>query len=390
MKKLSFLSISFLLAAVVVSSCKKKDSDSPAPATTFNYTVPSTYRSFNNVDYSEVSIRLNMAKSIETYLKAAIPPSGTYQLDSMKLIGMLSNSGSQFTDSTYWNALSISLEDQINPSAKLDVENILKTYAKSSASVVPASRGIAGLMASTASPSKKTLFDTSGVNGAQTFQKALFGSLFVYQINNTLANLGGIEYIAPTAGKANVIEHAWDQAFAYLGFPGQYPVDSLSNVTFIAAHKASYYYIANYASQVDAGGKSQFIPNLVNAFLKGRAAISNNDYLTKNAQIEIIRDQLEQFLAACVIQEINELLANGGSKYNDPAAKMSSLSESQGFLHAIRYNLPFSKKITSAQVEDLLSHYHTSMYDNITVDDANYIKNTISSIYGFDAIKDNL
>jgi hypothetical protein len=30
------------------------------------------------------------------------------------------------------------------------------------------------------------------------------------------------------------------------------------------------------------------------------------------------------------------------------------------------------------------------MYDNITVTDANYIKDTISHIYGFDAIKDNL
>jgi hypothetical protein len=389
MKKISFLSLSFLIAIITVSSCKKKDSDSPAPAP--SYSVPNTYRSFSNVDYSEVSTRLNMAKSIEAYLKLAVPTSGTYQLDSVKLIEMLANAGSPFTDSVSWNALSVSLEDKIAPSAKITVENILKSYAKSSASTQTASEGVAGLLASTAAPTKKTLFDTSGVNGAQIFQKTLFGSLFVYQINNTLTNINSYDNSSVVPGKGyTAMEHAWDESFAYLGFPGQYPVDSLTNTAFIAAHKASYYYIANYASQVDAGGQSQFISNLVNAFLKGRAAITNKDLTTRDAQIAIITTQLEQFLAACVIQEINELLANGGTKYNDPAAKMSSLSESKGFLLAIQINLPFSKTITNTQLIDILSHYHTTMYDNITVDDANYIKNTISSIYGFDAIKDNL
>jgi hypothetical protein len=387
MKKIPFLSLSFFVLVVSVSSCKKKDSD-PAPV---SYSVPNTYRSFTNADYSEVTTRLNMAKSIETYLKLGIPSSGTYAIDSVKLVSMLANSGSPFTDSIAWNALNISLEDKIAPSAKIAVEKILKTYAKSSASTQTASKGVAGLLASTASPTKKTLFDTSGVNGAQTFQKTLFGSLFVYQINNTLANINGYDNSSMVHGKTyTAMEHAWDEAFAYLGFPGQYPVDSLKNTAFIAAHKSSYYYIANYASQVDAGGSSQFIPNLVNAFLKGRAAVTNKDMTTRDAQIAIINTQLEQFLAACVVQEINELLANGGSKYNDPAAKMSSLSESQGFLLAIYYNLPFSNTITSTQVADLLSHYHATMYDNITVTDANYIKDTISHIYGFDSIKDNL
>jgi hypothetical protein len=389
MKINTIISICFLFVLGLISSCKKKDSD-PAP-TVVNYNIPSTYRTFTNVDYSEVSIRLNMAKSIETYLKTAIPATGTYELDSIKLISMLSNSGSPFTDSTSWNVLSISLEDKINPTAKIDVENILKLYAKSSASTQTASRGVAGLLASTASPTKRTLFDTTGINNAQTFQKALFGSLFVYQINNTLSNINAYDNTGNVSGeKYTAMEHAWDESFAYLGFPGQYTVDSLTNTTFIAAHKASYYYIANYASQIDAGGQSHFIANLVNAFLKGRAAISNKDIATRDVQITIIHSQLEKFLAACAIQEINELLANGGTKYNDQAAKMSSLSESRGFLHAIRYNLPFSNNITSTQVADLLSHYHTSMYDDITVDDANYIKNTIAALYGYSAIKDNL
>lgn len=388
MKKVILPIVSFLLTLALLSSCKKKDSDSsPAPAA--SYSVPTTYRTFTNADYSEVSTRLNMFKSLETYMKAAIPSSGTYQLDSMKLIGMLSNSGSPFTDSTAWNALTISLENKINPAAKTTIERILKDYAKSSASTQTASNGIAGLLASTASPTKKTLFDTQGQNDAQLFQKSLYGSFLVYQIDNILLNINSYDNNSVVAGKSyTAMEHAWDEAFAYLGYNGKYTVDSLTNTAFIAAHKAQYFYIANYATQIDAGGKSQFTSDLVNAFLKGRAAISNKDLAVRDAQVAIITVQLEKFLAACVVQEINELLANGGTKYNDPAAKMSSLSESKGFLLALTF-CPNKTIITNAQLTDLLSHYHTFTGD-VTVDDATYIKNTISSIYGYDAIKDNL
>jgi hypothetical protein len=379
--------IGFLLVLSLISSCKKKDSD-PAP-TAVSYNIPSTYRTFTNVDYSDASIRLNMFKSIEAYLKLATPTSGTYQIDSMVLIRMLSNSGSPFTDSTSWNSLGISLEEKINPAAIHAVERILKEYAKSSASTQPASNGISGLLTTKSVPTKQILFDTIGQSNAQLFQKSLYGSFLIYQIDNIMSTIDSYDNTTLVTGKTyTAMEHAWDEAFGYLGYNGSYTIDSLTNASFIAAHKTQYLYIANYTTQIDAGGKSNFTKTFVNAFLIGRAAIVNKDLGTRDAQRAIITLQLEKFLGACVVQEINELLANAGSKLYDPASKMSSLSESKGFILALTF-CPNRQVISDAQIADLLSHYHTYMSD-VTAVDATYIKNTISTIFGYTSIQDNL
>jgi hypothetical protein len=392
MANINRFSVMVLASLVIFSAgCKKKKTADDVTATSYN--VPTSYGGFTNAEYAEETTRLNMFKSIENEMKKGVPSSGTHALDSVKLKHMFANVGSPFTDSTYWNTSPIQLESQVNPAAQFVIESYLGTYAKSSASVTPADfgtggAGVAGIgVSNAANGTKRILFSDNGINHAQTFQKVMFGGLLVYQIDNIVSNIANWDNTGNTGIKNYTAqEHAWDQAFGYLGFSSKYTVDSLTNTSFIAAHKSLYFYIANYSTQVDLGIQSS--ATLLNAFLKGRAAISNKDDATRNAQAAIIVAELEKFLAACVIHEINELIASSNLKFNDNPSKCSSLSESLGFLIAMKYN-PNKTIINDTQINDVISHYHAdSNLSNVTLQDVTYIKNTISSIYGYDALKD--
>ncbi len=386
MQKIYIIALASIYSLMIFSGCKKKTED-----TTFNYAVPTSYNQFTNVNYSDVQIRLNMFKSIEAEMKK--PTTGIYTIPTQKLKNMFANSGSPFTDSVSWNSLSINLRDQVNPTAQAVIDGYLDIYTQASASAVVASygdgnggTGTAGLGTTSPTP-KKVLFSANNINYAQSFQKIMFGGLLIYQIDNILTNISANDNSVKVTGKTYTAqEHAWDQAFGYLGFSSNYTVDSLTNTNFIAAHKALYFYIGNYSTQVDAGIQSS--QALLNAFLKGRAAISNGDGITRDAQVAIIIAELEKFLAACAIHEINELTADNNAKFNDPASKCSSLSESMGFITAMKYN-PKRTVITDAQIDDILSHYHTgSTLNDVTLTDAAYIKNTIAAIYGLTSLKD--
>ncbi|HVD98288.1 MAG TPA: DUF4856 domain-containing protein [Cytophagaceae bacterium] len=380
------------LALIFSAGCKKKK-DVVTPVN--SYDVPTSYSGFSNVEYSEATTRLNMFKTIENQMKKGVPATGTYTLDGTALKNMFSNSSSPFTDSTQWNGISIQLEDHVDPNAHTLIEGYLDTYAQSSASTTPADFGTGGTVGTAGiatgnatNGSKRTLFDAHGINHAQAFQKTMFGAFLVYQIDNILANIANQDNSANVSGQSYTAqEHAWDLAFGYAGFSKKYTVDSLTNTTFIAAHKSLYFYIANYSTQVDAGIHSSTA--LLNAFLKGRAAISNKDDATRDAQATLIIAELEKFLAACVIHEINELMTgNATVKFPDAPSKCSSLSESMGFLIAMKYN-PRKVTISDTQIDDVLSHYHaTTNLNDVSLSDVSYIKNTISSIYGLDSLKD--
>ncbi|HWZ21716.1 MAG TPA: DUF4856 domain-containing protein, partial [Cytophagaceae bacterium] len=380
-----------LILSSVICGCKKKKNDSnegTSPAT--NYTVPTTYSGFTNADYADVTTSLHMFKVIEAQLKLGVPSSGTHALDAQALKNMYSNTGSPFTDSTQWNGLTIQLNEQTSIIARSAMNSYLDSFALASQSTVAASEHVGGLLLTTILPAKNILLAPSGINYAQIIQKVGFSSVFMNQIHAILTELHEEDNTVNVSGKTYTAqEHAWDRAFGYAGFPGSYSADTLASPAFwgVAANKAKYFYIANYSIQVDGGINTT--KTLVNAFLKGRAAISNKDYNTRDEQIAIINSALEKFLGGCVLHEIGELTASANAKYLDDASRNSSLSEILGFVMAIEY-APNRTTISDDDLQDILDHLHSTDLWQISLMDVAYVKNKIALIYGLDSVKDTI
>jgi hypothetical protein len=390
MKHINKLTISILvLFFLFILGCKKKKNDSnEGTSSTPTYTIPTTYSGFTNADYADVTTSLHMFKDIEAQLKLGAPSSGTYALDAQALKNMYSNTGSPFTDSTQWNGLSIQLNEETSIIARSAMNSYFDSFALASQSTVTASEHVGGLLATTILPVKNILLAPSGINYAQIIQKVGFSAVFMNQIHAILTELPAEDNTANVTGETYTAqEHAWDRAFGYAGFPGSYSADTLASPAFwgVAANKAKYFYIANYSIQVDAGINTT--KTLVNAFLKGRAAISNKDYTTRDEQITIINSTLEKFLGGCVLHEIGELTASGNAKFLDNASRNSSLSEIIGFVIAIEY-APNRTIISDDDLQDILDHLNYTDVWQIELTDIAYVKAKIAAIYGLTSVQD--
>ena len=74
-------------------------------------------------------------------------------------------------------------------------------------------------------------------------------------------------------------------------------------------------------------------PILHQAFLKGRAAIVNNDAAVYQEQAKIIRRELEKAVANSAIGYLRKTRENA----TDPARRAHAYSEGLGFIYSLRY-----------------------------------------------------
>lgn len=352
------------MALLAFTGCKKDDTkkvDDTVPA----YDVPTTYN-FSNANFAESTTRLGMLTEIGNITKAAT----TGPIDVTKLKAMLTNTGSPFTTAAY-NTSGIQLNDQFAPAFKTDIANFIDSLAKAASSGKTASRGVAGVGASTTNAATKYALTGLGVNYAQVINKGAMGGFITYQIVNTMAAVANqsIDNTTVTNG-STALEHAWDVAFGLWGVPIDFP-----------AVKTGAKFWGSYTSQIDAGYKANTI--LMNAFLKGRAAISHKDNKVFVAQANIILDAFNKLNAAGALQEVQEAKAG----ITDNIVRNSRLSEMYGFVYSIKYNP--KKTITDAQYNTLLSKFPISYYD-LTLDQLNALRDAVASPYGFDDVKDIL
>jgi hypothetical protein len=121
----------------------------------------------------------------------------------------------------------------------------------------------------------------------------------------------------------------------------------------------------------------------MNAFLKGRAAISNDDHKTKVEQVQLVRDNWELVIAGTAIHYLNEAKAD----FADDALRNHTLSEAYAFASSLRYNP--TRRISDAQLQSALTAMGTNFYESslASLDNARAI---LSSAYGLNAIKDQL
>ncbi|MCG3166706.1 MAG: hypothetical protein POELPBGB_02486 [Bacteroidia bacterium] len=365
MKKLfSLTPLAFLATCLIlVQSCKPDDNEP-------QYDVPTTYN-FTNVNYSGQTTRLDMMGELLTYIKSA--NAGGVVLDAQKMKDMFANENSQFTDAAL-NTSGKQLKNKCFPTDVAYYESLFDAAAVASQSTNPGSNGVAGIVTSTTDATKKYLQSENGFEYAQIIEKGLMGAIIYYQAVGhylTEDEVGdAVDNTTVTPGEGTPMEHHWDEAFGYFGVPIDFPGTTTGSR-----------YWGKYSNEMDAVLQTNVV--MMNAFLKGRAAISNKDMETKNEQISIISQNWERIAAGTAIHYLNEAKEAIG---ND-AVRNHTLSECLGFLKALQYNP--NKIITSAELQQVIDHIGDNFYE-VTLTDLDNARNLLSTIYGMDDIKDTL
>lgn len=364
MKLISKSLLLLLMASVTIVGCKKDDGDEPTPNNN-SYEVPTTYN-FANVNYSGQTTRIAMLNELINYAKTGVDGA----VDAQKLKDMFANQNNPFSNADL-NADSKNLKSKCFTLITPEIETYFDKLALASQSVSAGSNGTAGVVTS---GTKKYLCDENGIEHAQVIAKTLMGAVLYYQATGiylTDEGIGaGVDNTTVEPGKGTTMEHHWDEAFGYLGVPVDFPGNTNGATLW-----------GSYAGQRDVALNNA--ATLMNAFIKGRAAISNKDYATRDAQRDIIRAEWEKICAASVIHYINGAKAD----FVDDALRNHQLSECLGFLQSLMFNP--AKKISTTKIEELIATMGNNFYE-VTIDDLNTVKAELVAIYGFEAIKDVL
>lgn len=361
-----------LSATAFFTSCKKDDNNTPAGGNG-NYQVPTTYN-FTGMDSSRALTTLSMITDMETLITTG--NTANTVVSATKLHSMFDNQGSPFTSTTFNNASvnantsGIVLSSFPTSDGKTFLNNILDSINLSSQSTQPAANGVAGVS------TKATLLSRNGFYWRQLFTKTMMGIV----IGRSICDV----YLGDSLNSNIDIKakaHAWDQAFFMWDVPSNFP-----------ANRAGVKYWGSYTSQIDSGlAKPVQLtgvnanPTLLSAFLKGRAALANNDEVTAKQQAGVIISFFEEMEVAAALHELNEAR---GNITNGPQAVVGNLSESYGFLMALKFNTHRSK-VTDQMISDIQAMYGTNLY-NLDPTQISNIVDKYSAIYGWDSVKSYL
>ncbi len=334
------LPLAFLALSLAITACKK-DKDDPTPAepgyrtSKVDYNALTATTSYNSplffdnngdstVDRTEGRVRLRMLKAIDAYGKSAA--SETKAIFATTLAGMFENTNNSFIDTDLNSstlqlksvtASSFSQADQA--SVHDDIDAFFDEIAKASEKVAEtAEDGKAGKLGS-------YLVDEDGIEWAQVISKSLIGGLQLDYIGNVLLGKGldanNTELVA--GKKYTQLEHNWDEAYGLLTVNDIYNGGDLSG-----PKNANESFLGSYVWEYNKEGYIK----LHAAFLKGRAAIINNDKTVLKAQADLIRAEFEKAIASAALGYLGKWKTGATT-----AAKAHAIGEGIGFIYSLRF-----------------------------------------------------
>lgn len=364
------LPISIML---VTASCKKDKiaepvEETPAP-TGPTYNIPSTYN-FTSADFTSSTQRIAMLGEMTTYLKSTHTTTQSTQptLLAQTLKDMYINANSHFTLTTL-NTSGIQLKDKTDITfsfqtaleASFDDAEQASITAAVNPTITTASNGVRGKLITS---SRAILVNANGLEYKELAEKGLMGSLSYYQATTILKNIATYDNVTKVNG-VTAQEKAWDEAFGYFGVPVDFP----TNLTGLK-NWGSYCNSVNVAIGSNAA--------IMDAFLKGRAAISNGDATRRDSNKDLVIAVWEKVAAAKCISYLK------GAKTNlsDIATLHHNLSEGYGFIAAFKYNP--SKTISDADILILENYLGTNFYNLVPANLDNAI-NKLATVFNLNA-----
>ena len=286
------------------------------------------------VDLKEGNLRLKMFQALN-YHSTSNVSAGT-AIDETALLNMFSNTSNPFYDistntisvsGAELNASGIQLRNVVASSyepadaevVRDDIESYFTAIDAASQSLsTTASPGVAGKLGN-------YLVDARGLEVAQEIQKSLIGALQLDYIANVLLDEGLKADNSKLVGDNNYtqLEHNWDVAYGLLTLNPIYlegATDASRNTVEFGA--------GSYLWEYNKAAYKQIYP----AFLKGRAAVVNNDREQFEALALLIRRELEIAIANAAIGYLNKW-----KTATDDAARAHAIGEGVGFIYSLRF-----------------------------------------------------
>ena len=388
-KLLLFLTIT----SFILTSCK--DETEPIDATEPTV-APVTYNFSRNgtttVSYSGQSTRIAMGQEFISALKDEAKSEA--ELDAM----FDHQSGNADFSDANLNASSKNIRSKTAASTDLfssnttdatAIKNQFDSWVSEQVSDVfpnwstDAAPGVAGKIQEAGGGSTRYV-NGKGIEINQAINKGLIGALMTDQMLNNYLGTAVLDAGTNTAdndagtladGKNyTTMEHKWDEGFGYL-----YGADDQENPTLGADS-----FLNKYLARVDGDTDFQGIAaTIYDAFKLGRAAIVNKDYLTRDAQVDIIRENVSKVIAIRAVYYLQQGKANLGT---DWASSFHDLSEGFGFVYSLQFTRKpgttsayFSTSEVNAFITTLTSG--NGLWD-LTADQLDTMSETIATRFG--------
>ncbi|MBI34005.1 MAG: DUF4856 domain-containing protein [Flavobacteriales bacterium] len=317
-----------VLAIAVLTGCKKDDPVDEDGTT--SYTVPTTYN-FENVSYGGQTDRLDMLTALTSYIKTGHTEGVT--LDAQVMNNMYENENTPFEGTI--GSSGKDLSSKTYETARGEIVNLFDSIAKYSGQAGGAD-GQAGLVAR---GTGHILVDATGKEYAQLIDKGLMGSCFYYQGTSKYLSdekIGdAVDNVIVEPGKGTDKEHHFDEAFGYFGVPIDFPTN-----------QDGLLFWGKYCNKRDAVVGTN---DIMDAFLRGRAAISAKDKAGQDAAVADIKELWEKAAASTAIHYLNDADAN----FADDGNRLHYLSEAYAFINALTYNVDGS--IGQSDVDEVLA-----------------------------------
>ena len=381
LKQTNFIAVAAISSILLITSCGEDEGVTPPP-TPPGPTLPEAY-SFDNVSFSGQTDRLNMlAEMISTIDEVT---SGTAP-DATTLLNMYANENDPFSDANL-NASSKDLRSKtysgLGAIDANEIEAYINAFVQDAAiykdsTWAPGQPGIV----TKADGSGSYFLNADGVEYSEIIEKTLMHAVFYYQACEVYTREGkigdAVDNTIVTPGKGTDMEHHWDEAFGYWG------VDT--NVTASNFESSNLKYFGKYAKKGETVGLPTF-QNLLTAFISGRYAISTMDYTSRDEAAQEVRQHWEMVSVTTGIHYLNGAIANVG----DDAKFYHELSEAYTFIQGLAYNQDrlISTSDWAAMLR-LLEVNEEASFTGVSVADLNSIKDQLASIYGLEAVKDQL
>ena len=332
-------SFGLFVVALGLASCSKDDVAMPATPVlrakidyaTLTATSPYTtyFKDANGaatVALGAAVTRFDMISELNSYMAtvAVATPAAPATLDLTRLRNLYTNANAPFAAPAL-NTSGVQLRDKTAASFSDASATTVRDYIDGQlANLATASQSVN----QTATPGNagrlgRYLVDARGFELNQVIQKALLGALLLDQVGNVLLTNSSL---AADNGKVvegklySEREHNWDMAYGYLTTNAIMTTD----IALMPRER----FLAGYLNEKNGSAS----PGVYLAFLKGRAAIVNNDEATLRAQADIIRTELERTIAKSAVSYLTNWKAAAAADI-----KAHALGEGIGFVYSLRF-----------------------------------------------------
>lgn len=356
MKKLF---VSAFVAALTLSSCSSDDDSDILNEK--NIDVPVSYDFTRNgestVNFEGQTTRLQMSAELLSNF------TDFDNASEEMLLNMFANENSAFANEDL-NTSSKSIKSKVaasnlyfatNNVEASEIKSDFESWITEQMTTVKANKDMlaeAGQAGQIAQGTRVRYLNGKGLELNQVFAKSLIGGLLADQIlNNYLSQpvldeadnrLNNDDELPEEGKNYTTMEHKWDEAYGYLYGDPSIPASNPNSILNESDDRLLFSYLGQVDEDEDFAGLAE---ETFEAFKTGRAAIVAGNYVVRDEQVAIIRENISKTIAVRAVyylQDGKNLLANG-----EFGAAFHALSEGYGFLYSLRFtndpmtNMPY-------------------------------------------------